>query len=225
MPTPTPQQSPLDSILTQPQVTYEVQPPSYTSLKVLSGPPRGGGGDTLWSSQYAAYDMLSPAMQTYLGSLTALHSAEMQAQGSRNLGRPVRRAPLTTEHPLIRTNPVTGWKSLFFNPGFVTKIVGVPRTESDHVIRLLNEIVATSPEIHARFQWGEGDVAFWDNRVVNHSASYGFAPHRRHGVRVAVRAEKPYLDQESVSQEEYLSKTFGVKKTRKDGSGVMNYND
>ncbi len=104
-------------------------------------------------------------MQSYLSSLTALHSASLQAQGSRELGRPVRREPITTEHPLVRTNPVTGWKSLFFNPGFVTKIVGVPKTESDHVIGLLNEIVATSPEIHARFQWGEGDVAFWDNRV------------------------------------------------------------
>ena len=104
-------------------------------------------------------------MQTYLESLTALHSAELQAQGSRKLGRTVRREPVTTEHPLVRTNPVTGWKSLFFNPGFVTKIVGVPKTESDHIISLLNEMVATSPEIHARFQWQAGDVALWDNRV------------------------------------------------------------
>jgi sulfonate dioxygenase len=86
-------------------VTYEVQPPSYTSLKVLTGPPRGGGGDTLWSSQYAAYDQLSAPMQSYLEGLTAIHSAEMQAQGTRELGRPVRREPVTTEHPLIRTNP------------------------------------------------------------------------------------------------------------------------
>jgi sulfonate dioxygenase len=104
-------------------------------------------------------------MQRYLESLTALHSAELQAQGTRDLGRTVRREPVTTEHPLIRTHPVTGWKSIFFNPGFVTKIVGVPKTESDHIISLLNEIVATSPEIHARFRWEAGDVAFWDNRV------------------------------------------------------------
>jgi hypothetical protein len=104
-------------------------------------------------------------MQKYLESLTALHSADLQAQGSRDLGRTVRREPVTTEHPLIRTNPVTGWKSVFFNPGFVTKIVGVPKTESDHIIALLTDIVATSPENHARFQWREGDVAFWDNRV------------------------------------------------------------
>ena len=147
------------------QVTYEIQPPSYTSLKLLSGPPRGGGGDTLWASQYAAYDALSPSMQKYLEGLTALHSAQMQAEGSRALGRPVRRDPIITEHPLIRTHPVTGWKSLFFNPGFVTKIVGIPRTESDAIIRFLNEVIATTQELHVRFQWGKNDVAFWDNRI------------------------------------------------------------
>ena len=48
-------------------MTYELQPPSYTSLKLLTGPPRGGGGDTLWASQYAVYDALSVPMQKYLG--------------------------------------------------------------------------------------------------------------------------------------------------------------
>ena len=147
------------------QVTYEVQPPSYTLLKVLTGPPQGGGGDTLWSSQYAAYDILSSHMQTYLKGLTALHSADMQANDSRALGRPVRRDPVTTEHPLIRTNPVTGWNSLFFNPGFVTKIVGIPKGESDAIIRYLTDVVATTQELHARFQWGKDDVAIWDNRT------------------------------------------------------------
>lgn len=147
------------------QVTYEIQPPSYTSLKLLTGPPRGGGGDTLWSSQYAAYDVLSPYMQTYLKGLTALHSADMQANDSRAIGRPVRRDPVTTEHPLIRTNPVTGWNALFFNPGFVTGIVGIPKAESDAILRYLTDVVATTQEIHARFQWGKDDVAFWDNRT------------------------------------------------------------
>jgi alpha-ketoglutarate-dependent taurine dioxygenase len=146
-------------------VTYELQPPSYTSLKLLAGPPRGGGGDTLWASQYAAYDLLSPAMQRYLEGLTALHSADMQAEGSRLAGRPVRRDPVTTEHPLVRTHPVTGWKSLFFNPGFVTKIVGVPKLESDNIIRYLNELICTTPELHVRFQLRKHDVAFWDNRI------------------------------------------------------------
>jgi taurine dioxygenase len=146
-------------------VTYELQPPSYTSLKVLTGPPRGGGGDTLWSSQYAAYDALSAPMQKYLESLTSLHSSHMQAEGSKAVGRPVRREPIVTEHPLIRSHPVTGWKSLFFNPGFVTKIVGIPKMESDVIISYLNEVVTTTQELHVRFQWGKDDVAFWDNRA------------------------------------------------------------
>jgi sulfonate dioxygenase len=104
-------------------------------------------------------------MQTYLSSLTALHSAKMQADGSIAMGRAVRRDPVVTEHPLIRTNPVTGWKSLFFNPGFVTQIVGVPKMESDVIINYLNEIVSATQEMHVRFQWGKDDVAFWDNRV------------------------------------------------------------
>ena len=104
-------------------------------------------------------------MQQYLEKLSALHSAEIQAVGSSGLGRTVRREPIITEHPLIRTHPVTGWKSLFYNPGFVTKIVGIPKTESDAICRYLNEIIATTNEIHVRFQWRKNDVAFWDNRI------------------------------------------------------------
>ncbi|RDW80540.1 putative alpha-ketoglutarate-dependent taurine dioxygenase [Coleophoma crateriformis] len=206
-------------------VTYEIQPPSYTSLRLLSGPPNGAGGDTLWSSQYAAYDALSGPMQKYLESLTALHSAQMQADNTRAAGRTVRRDPVITEHPLIRSHPVTGWKSLFFNPGFVTAIKGIPKIESDAIIKLLNEVVSTTQEGMVRFRWQEGDVAFWDNRITNHSASYGFAPHRRHAVRVACQAERPYLDPEAKSQEEDLAEQYGLLKVNKDGSRQSNYND
>ena len=84
---------------------------------------------------------------------------------TRAAGRTVRREPIVTEHPLIRSHPVTGWKALFFNPGFVTKFVGIPKVESDVIIGYLNEVVATTQELHVRFQWNEDDVAFWDNRV------------------------------------------------------------
>lgn len=206
-------------------MTYEIQPPSYTSLAVLAGPPRGGGGDTIWSSNYALYDLLSPSMQKYLEGLTALHSAEEQAQGSRNDGRPVRREPVVTEHPLIRTNPVTGWKGVFFNPGFVKGFVGVPKLEYEYIYRYLTELITSSPEIQARFTWDKGSVALWDNRVTNHTPSYGFAPHRRHGVRVAATAEKPYFDPNSISQDEELDALLGRQPTNKDGSLISNYND
>jgi len=228
--------------LTAHQVTYEMQPPSYTALKLLSGPPRGGGGDTLWSSQYAVYDLLSPGMQKYLEGLEAFHSAQIQADGSNGLGRPVRRVPVITKHPLVRTNPVTGWKSVFFNPGFVTAIVGIPKAESNSIIHYLNELIATTQELHVRYQWQKNDVAFWDNRVCvsaitlrnilneadmqqNHSASYGFAPHRRHAIRTACHAERPVLDPAGKSQEEEMNARYGLPKVNKDGSSQSNYND
>ena len=180
-------------------------------------------------------------MQKYLESLTAVHSSELQAEGSRAAGRPIRRDPITTEHPLIRTHPVTGWKSLFFNPGFITKIKGVPKLESDAIMAYLNEVVSTTPELHVRFQWHKNDVAFWDNRIVvshheessllyyshvqNHSASYGFAPHRRHAVRVCCQAERPVFDPRGTSQEEDLHSRYGLPKVNKDGAGQSNYND
>ncbi|KAI5840738.1 hypothetical protein DFP73DRAFT_173707 [Morchella snyderi] len=213
------------SYLWHSDVTYEIQPPSYTSLKLLNGPPRGGGGDTLWSSQYAAYDCLSASMQKYLEGLTALHSAEEQAVGSRAAGRPVRREPIITEHPLIRTHPVTGWKSLFVNPGFVKQIVGVPKMESDMILEYLNNIIVATQELHARFRWEADSVAIWDNRSCNHTASYGFAPHMRHAVRVTPHGERPVFDPNGKSQEEELNAATGRPQVNKNGARQSNYND
>ena len=179
----------------------------------------------MWCSQYAIYDVLSTPMQKYLESLTALHSSEEQAAGSRAAGRPVRREPVTTEHPLIRVNPVTGWKSVFFNPGFVTKIVGVPKAENDAIMRYLNELITTTQEAHVRFQWGKNDVAIWDNRSTNHTATYGFFPHRRHGVRVTPMGEKPYFSSDGKSQEEEYNTKWGLPQTNKNGAMRSNYND
>ena len=121
---------------------------------------------------------MSSQMQAYLESLTALHSSELQAEGSRGLGRPVRREPIITEHPIIRTHLVTGWKSLFFSPGFVKAIVGIPKAESDAIIRYLNEVISTTQEFHVRFQWQKNDVAFWDNRIcVSWMFDIGQRPH------------------------------------------------
>lgn len=203
-------------------VTYEKQPPSYTSLKVLKGPT--SGGDTLWISGYALYDQLSPGLQAYLEGLTALHSGVEQANDATRNGYAVRRDPIITEHPLIRTHPVTGFKSLFVNPGFTRTIVGVPKGESDAILQYLFELIATSQEATIRFKWSENDVAIWDNRVSMHSATFGFYPERRHGVRVTTHGEVPHYDAEGKSQQKALDTLVGLVRDL-DGSKGGNYND
>ncbi|KAG2109089.1 hypothetical protein BD769DRAFT_1630488 [Suillus cothurnatus] len=187
-------------------VTYEIQPPCTTSLKVITGPEYGG--DTLWSSGYALYSSLSPGMQAYLEGLTALHSAVAQADGSRAAGLHVRREPVENIHPVVRVHPVTGWKSVYVNPGFTRRILGVPKPESDTILNFLFHQIAENVDFQVRFHWEPNSIAFWDNRVVTHTATFDFWPQTRHALRATPHGEKP----ESV--EDYESRTGKVAKDR-----------
>jgi alpha-ketoglutarate-dependent taurine dioxygenase len=104
-------------------ITFEKTPSDYAILKMHALPETGG--DTLWASAYEAYDKLSVAYRTFLEGLTAIHSADRFNTVAARHGRKVRSAErgapdnvgeeLRAVHPVIRTNPVTGWKGLFTN--------------------------------------------------------------------------------------------------------------
>ncbi|KAJ8072897.1 hypothetical protein PM082_016456 [Marasmius tenuissimus] len=170
-------------------VTYELQPPATTSLKVITGPEYGG--DTHWASGYAVYSGLSPGFQKYLEGLEAVHSAVAQATGAQAAGLPVRRDPIETVHPLVRVHPVTGWKTVFVNPGFTRRILGVPKSESDAILNFLFHEIANNLDYQVRFHWEPNSVAFWDNRVVTHSATFDFWPAIRHALRATPHGERP----------------------------------
>ncbi|THG98250.1 hypothetical protein EW026_g3901 [Hermanssonia centrifuga] len=170
-------------------VSYELQPPSTTSLKLIEGPPYGG--DTLWSSGYALFSSFSPQFQKYLESLYAVHSAVAQADGARAAGHTVRREAIESIHPVVRVHPATGWKSVYVNPGFTRRIVGVPKAESDAVLNLLFHQISDNPDFQVRFHWEPNSVAIWDNRVTTHSATFDFYPHTRHALRATPHGEKP----------------------------------
>lgn len=55
--------------------SYEVNPPSYTLLRMVKTPP--SGGDTTFTSQTALYDTLSPTFQKLVEGLHAIHSSEV----------------------------------------------------------------------------------------------------------------------------------------------------
>ena len=75
------------------------------------------GGDTIWSSCYALYSPLSLGFQTYLESLSTVHSAIERAERARATGATLRREPIETVHPIVLVHPATGWKSIYVNPG------------------------------------------------------------------------------------------------------------
>jgi sulfonate dioxygenase len=172
-------------------VSYEQQPPGTTFLYVLDLPATGG--DTLFADAAEAYRRLSPAFQQRLHGLQAVHSGHEQAQASRDRGGIVRREPIRSEHPLVRTHPVTGDKAIYVNPQFTRNIVGLRREESDALLKFLYDHLAYSADLHVRVTWERDTVVVWDNRVTQHTALADWKTgERRHLARITPQAEKPY---------------------------------
>ncbi|MCJ1275894.1 hypothetical protein MMC21_003699 [Puttea exsequens] len=171
-------------------VTYEKQPPGTTFLYVLDTPDQGG--DTLFASQVEAYNRLSSEFQKRLHGLTALHSGYEQAENSKLRGSIVRREPVSSVHPLVRTHPATGEKALYVNPQFTRRIIGFKQEESENLLKFLYDHIALGQDFQIRVKWTPRTVVVWDNRVTAHSATVDWANgQRRHIARITPQAERP----------------------------------
>src|SRR5436853_302173 len=107
-----------------------------------------------------------------------------------NYGVADKQAYPRAEHPVVRTHPVTAKKALYVNRGFTSHIIGLPRDESDAILRYLYEH-CENPLFQCRFRWTENAIAFWDNRCAQHRAMWDYWPHTRSGNRVTVKGERP----------------------------------
>lgn len=180
-----------NSIAWHSDVTYELQPPGTTFLYALDVPH--SGGDTLFLNMVKAYERLSPAFRERLAGLKAVHSGFEQAESSLRRGGVVRRDPVSSIHPVVRTHPVTGEKALYVNPQFTRYIIGFKKEESDYLLKFLYDHMAFSQDIQCRVKWAPKTVVVWDNRVTVHSALIDWETGaRRHIARITPQAEQPY---------------------------------
>jgi len=158
------------------------------------------GGDTLWASGIAAYEALSAPLKSLLEGLTATHDftrsfpLERFGNSPEDLVRweEARRKNPPLSHPVIRTHPVSGRRSLFVNEGFTTRINELSENESEAILKLLFAH-ATRPEFTVRWRWQVNDVAFWDNRVTQHFAVDDYRPARRMMHRATVLGDVPFF--------------------------------
>ena len=173
-------------------VSCDPQPPAASMLYMKSMP--AVGGDTLFSNMYAAYDALSDSLKSYLEGLTAVHSgADVYRGGSYKKESQGGRFPVS-EHPVIRTHPVSKRKALFVNYGFTRQLVGLPRRESDNMLRFLFDHV-NDPHFQVRFAWQPGSIAFWDNRCVQHYPTDDYFPATRTAERITLSGDTPYYEE------------------------------
>ena len=157
------------------------------------------GGDTLWASGIAAFEGLSKPLQVLLDGLTATHDFTKSFPLERFGSTPedflrwdqTRKNNPPLSHPVVRTHPVSGRKSLFVNEGFTTKIASLSEAESEAILKLLFAH-STRPEYTIRWRWQENDVAFWDNRVTQHYAVDDYRPNRRVMHRATILGDAPF---------------------------------
>ncbi|KAK8004277.1 putative DNA replication regulator SLD2 [Apiospora arundinis] len=206
-----------DSALWHSDIQFEPNPADYTSLRLTQLPSTGG--DTLWASGCELYDRFSAPYQRFFDGLTArfvgdgfLRAVAENPDRVRIYTDP-RGSPnnvgdaLEAVHPVVRTNPVTGWKSIYALGPFPKAINELTAPESDELLRKFRTTLLENHDLQVRFKWrNENDIAIWDNRSVFHSATFDYdGLGERFGHRAVGIAEKPYLDPNSKSRTEALA--------------------
>ncbi|MGE3918317.1 MAG: TauD/TfdA dioxygenase family protein [Hyphomicrobiaceae bacterium] len=177
---------------------YKERPDMGTLLYALDVP--AAGGDTLFSSMYAAYEALSPGMKRLVEGLWAINNSDKGYKGGRaaqvsQLGgmgaAVVASAPvLEAEHPVVRTHPETGRKGLYVSRAHTLRFRDMTEEESAPLINFLADH-AVRPEFTCRLRWEKGTFAIWDNRCTQHCALNDYQGHRRHMHRVTLEGERP----------------------------------
>ena len=176
-------------------VTWRLEPSLGSILRGIEMPPCGG--DTLFADMGAAYDGLSDEVKTAIAGRNALHDfahfrVSMRRRGLSDAEIEAfnTKYPMV-EHPVVRTHPETGRKSLYVNAAFTQHIVGMEKGESDALLKHLYAQAAI-PEYQCRFHWRNHSIAFWDNRACQHYAVSDYAPQLRRVERVTVIGDRPY---------------------------------
>ena len=175
------------------------RPSTASILYGVTLPPYGG--DTMWASMEKAYDALSPGMEKSVDGLTAVHSAKRvydpavtgsaKYEGHAAINyRYSDSIHEEVEHPVIRTHPETGRRSVYVNEIFTQRIVGLSQREGSAILRYLYEH-ATRPEFTCRLRWAPGTVAMWDNRCTQHYALDDYEGFERLMYRVSVAGARP----------------------------------
>lgn len=172
----------------------------------------------MWASGYEVYDRLSAPYQKFFEGLTATYAQPGFGNAAKENGFELyskpRGAPenvgtdLTAVHPVIRTNPVTGWKSIYAVGHHAQRVNGLTEEESKEALERFVNLIADNHDLQVRHRWQNvNDLAIWDNRSVYHTATFDYdGQGARTGQRAVSLGERPYLDPNSTSRREALGK-------------------
>jgi len=184
------------------------EPPAITILRSVATPPYGG--DTMFANAALALRMLGDTMRALIAGLRVrfsmrdvLASAQVNAeQRDSPIGRlaatrtlaelpeGLRRKVAGAAHPLVRTHPRTGEKSLYLDPSYAIGFEGMSDAEGLPLLKMLCDHL-TQPAFTCRLRWEPDMLVLWDNRAGVHQAFNDYDGYRREMYRTTVAGQKP----------------------------------
>jgi taurine dioxygenase len=169
--------------------SFRELPSLATILHARIMPPNGG--DTCFANMIFAYEALSDTDKIELDGVGVIHSWELSCQKAGRLATPeeIADAPPMT-HPLVRTQPETGKKSLFM--GEHASHLDDRSFEAGRARLAELEVHATQERFIYRHNWRPGDVLMWDNRCLLHRADANFEAAKYKRVRIAPACAAPH---------------------------------
>lgn len=171
--------------------SYHQVPSLMTMLHAVELPPRGG--ETQFANMTMAYAALPAETKARIAGMRAVHSWEASRIncGGHPATEEQKRERPPVDHPLVRTHPDTGEKSLYLG-NHASHILGMPEAEGRALLVQLREH-ATQPQFVYTHRWRSGDLVMWDNRCLLHRAlpHQGMGLHRRVLHRTVVKGTVP----------------------------------
>lgn len=181
--------------------TWRDSPPMGCVLRCIECPPVGG--DTMWANMVLAYEKLPEHIKQQIDGLRARHSIEATFGAAMPLEKrlALKAQFPDAEHPVVRTHPVTGEKTLFVN-SFTTHFTnfhtptnvryGQDYTQGGPMLLEYLRSQALIPEYQVRWRWQPNSVAIWDNRSTQHYAVMDYPPCHRRMERAGIVGDKPF---------------------------------
>jgi len=170
----------------------DTRPPKATVLHAVELPAQGG--DTQFANMAAAHSALGKATRERIADLLAIHVYQSSHSARRLMALSdanKERVPNAVLHPMVRTHPENGRKSIYINPIRIEGILGLDHKEA---LPLLAELLehATAERFQYRHQWKPGDLVMWDNRCLLHKANGDYdMDQTRYLYRVMLQGDVP----------------------------------
>jgi len=171
--------------------------PAMCTILLARETPRYGG-DTMFASGYKAYEALSDGMKALIAPLKGFNMGDRTGTRNKRLERESSMQPREPQedeitdaaHPIVRTHPETGRKSLYISSHTV-RFEGMTEEESAPLLDWLKKHFVR-PEFTCRFRWEPGSIAIWDNRCTQHNALNDYHGQRRVMHRITIKGDAPY---------------------------------